>query len=124
MTTAQFDKWILHVEPDDRTSDVVARTLASRLVAVQHYLPLAAEKAEEDAEYVHELRVWTRRAAAALNLYAHFLPLRRLRRAKRQLKRLRRAAKDARDYDVLIQGIAKEHTSPETESLFQKGAFA
>jgi CHAD domain-containing protein len=114
ITTAQIDKWIRHVAPDDRTSDVAAQTLESRLVAVQHYLPLAAEKAQEDAEYVHELRVWTRRTAAALNLYADFLPRRWLRWMKRQLKKLRRVAKDARDYDVLVQRLTKEHSSPET----------
>jgi hypothetical protein len=91
MATAQIGKWILNVAPNDCTSDIAVRTLKARFAAVQHYLPLAADKAEEDPEYVHELRVWTRRASAALDLYVDFLPRRRRGRMKGQLKRLRRA---------------------------------
>ena len=60
VTTPRPDKWVQGVSPDDRTTDVAARTLQAWLAAVLHYLPLAAEKAEEDVEYVHLLRVWTR----------------------------------------------------------------
>jgi len=60
MITPRPDKWVQGVSPDDRTTDVAARTLQAWLAAVLHYLPLAAEKAEEDVEYVHLLRVWTR----------------------------------------------------------------
>jgi CHAD domain-containing protein len=120
MAAAQIGKWILDVAPDDRTSDIAVRTLTARFAAVQHYLPLAAEKAEEDAEYVHELRVWTRRASAALDLYVDFLPRRRREWMKGQLKRLRRAANDARDYDVLAQRLAKEHPGPESERWLEK----
>ena len=59
MSMARMDKWIPGVSPDDRTSDVAGRTLRFRLAAVQHYLPVAAEKPAEDIEYVHELRVAT-----------------------------------------------------------------
>jgi CHAD domain-containing protein/uncharacterized protein Yka (UPF0111/DUF47 family) len=81
------------------------QTLHDRLAAVRHYLALAAEKAEEDVEYVHQLRVWSRRAAAALALYEEWLPRRRFRWLKKQLKRVRRAANDARDSDVLIHRL-------------------
>ena len=63
---ALTEKWIQGVSPADRTSDVAVRTLAGPLGAVLYYLPLAAEKADEDLEHVHQLRVWTRRATAAL----------------------------------------------------------
>ena len=91
----RMDKWIPGVSPDDRTSDVARRTLRSRLAAVHHYLPLAAEKSDEDNEYVHELRVATRRTTAALRLYADMLPRRRTARMERHLKQIRRAAGDA-----------------------------
>ena len=89
MSMARMDKWIPGVSPDDRTSDVAGRTLRFRLVAVQHYLPLADEKADEDIEYVHELRVATRRTTAALRLYADMLPRRRTARMEMRLKRTR-----------------------------------
>ncbi len=59
MSMARTDQWIPGVSPDDRASDVAGRTLRFRLAAVQHYLPLAAEKPDEDVEYVHE-RAWPR----------------------------------------------------------------
>lgn len=113
MKTVAIEKWILNVTPEERTRDVAVHTLQTRLEAVQDYLPLAAEKAEEDIEYVHELRVWTRRAAAALEMYANFLPRRRAAWIAKQLKRLRLAANDARDCDVLAQRLAQDHSHPE-----------
>jgi CHAD domain-containing protein len=99
---------------------VAVRTLQVRLAAIQHYLPLAAQKAEEDVEHVHQLRVWTRRAAAALKLYAGLLPRRRTARMKEQLKRLRRAANDARDCDVLARRLAEDHSHPEAGRWLDK----
>lgn len=120
MTTAAPDKWVHGVSPSDRAADVAARTLQARFSAIQHYLPLAADKAEQDVEHVHQLRVWTRRAAAALKLYAGLLPRRRTNRMKRELKRLRRAANDARDLDVLAGKLARDHTHPEAEKWLDK----
>jgi CHAD domain-containing protein/uncharacterized protein Yka (UPF0111/DUF47 family) len=120
MTTARPDKWVRGVCPDDRTSDVAVRTLRARLAAIQHYLPLAAEMAEEDVEHVHLLRVWARRAAAALKLYAGLLPRRRTVWMKKQLKRLRSAANDARDCDVLARRLTQDHTHAEAESWANK----
>jgi hypothetical protein len=57
MQAAITEKWIRGVSPGDRTSDVARHTLQNRLGAVLHYLPLAAEKAEEDVEHIHQLRV-------------------------------------------------------------------
>jgi CHAD domain-containing protein len=113
MTTARLDKWAPGVSPDDRTNDVAARTLQARLAAIQHYWPLAAEKAEEDIEHVHQLRVWARRASAALKLFASLLPRRRTAWMQKQLKRLRHAANDARDLDVLARRLAEDPTHPE-----------
>ena len=119
MSMARMDKWIPGISPDDRISDVAGRTLRFRLAAVQHYLPLAAKKPEEDIEYVHELRVATRRTTAALRLYAAMLPRRRTVRMKTRLKQIRRAAGDARDYDVLAQRLARERPEPEAKCLLE-----
>jgi CHAD domain-containing protein len=102
MSDTSAETWLEGVSPEDRTGAVAARTLQSRLEAVLRRLPLAAEKAEEDVEYVHHLRVWTRRATAALHLYEELIPRRRFLWLKKQLKRVRRAANDARDCDVLV----------------------
>jgi CHAD domain-containing protein len=102
MNVAPTEKWIQGASPDDPTNEVAVRTLQSRLGAVLHFLPLAAEKPEEDPDYVHQLRVWSRRATAALRLYEDWMPHRRFKWMTKQLKRLRRAANEARDCDVLL----------------------
>ena len=111
MAIQAAEKWIEAITPDRRTSDVAALTLENRLTRVLHYLPLAAKKADEDIEYVHHLRVWTRRATATLRLYEEWMPPRRFSWMKKQLKRVRRAANDARDCDILIERLRKEPDS-------------
>jgi len=108
MSDAIADKWVQDLHREDPTSAAAAHTLRSRLGAVRHYLPLAAREAEEDVEYVHQLRVWTRRATAALRLYEEWLPRRRFAWMKKQLKRIRRAANEARDCDVLLERLRKK----------------
>ncbi len=107
MQGALTEKWVQGLSPADRTIDVAVRTLKSRLGAVLYYLPLAAKRANEDAEYVHQLRVWTRRTTAAVRLYEDLLPRRRCSWLKKQLKRVRRAANNARDCDVLVERLSK-----------------
>jgi len=111
MTGPPSDRWIPDVLPHDRTVDVAVRTLRNRLSAVLHYLVLAAEKEDEAGEHVHQLRVWSRRAMAALDLYQDSMPPRRRKWMRKQLKRIRRAASDARDCDVLIQRLKRKRSS-------------
>ena len=115
MEGASTEKWIQDVSPADRTIDVAVLTLQGRLGGVLSYLPLAAEKADEDVEDVHQLRVWTRRATAALRLYENLIPRHRCSWMKKQLKRVRRAANDARDCDVLIERLKKKQSSRATK---------
>ena len=59
-------KWINGLTPDMPVADAARVVLAARFEVVRQYLPLAAAKPYEDVEYVHQLRVGTRRAGAAL----------------------------------------------------------
>src|SRR5204862_202186 len=61
--------------------------------------------AAEDFETVHGLRVAARRAAAAVDLYADWMPHRQAARWKARLKRIRRVAGAARDADVLVRRL-------------------
>lgn len=96
------------VRPRQAVGCVARRVLANRFEAVHYFLPRAAKRPEEDIEYVHQLRVATRRGLAAMALFGDLLPRRRARLLERELKSLRRAAGDARDLDVLATWIRKK----------------
>lgn len=98
-------KWIEGLSAGTPVADAARVALAARFAVVRHFLPLAAERPHEDAEYVHQLRVGTRRAAAALRAFADALPRKPLKEAKRTLRALRRAAGDARDWDVFLAAL-------------------
>lgn len=107
---ARMGKWIEGVSAEDRVADVARRTLEVRLSVVEHYLPLAAQHADETVENVHQLRVSSRRARAALQLYEEFLPEKKTRWISKQLSQIRRAAGEARDCDVLQERLSTAAT--------------
>lgn len=98
-------KWIDDTSPDQRVEEVARRVIDARAQVVWQYLPLAAAGPIEDVELVHQLRVASRRAMAALEIFAPLLPSRRTLWLTKQLKRVRRAAGTARDLDVLIHRL-------------------
>jgi CHAD domain-containing protein len=102
-------KWLAGIDPDASVSDAARLSLEARLTAVAHHLPLAAYHAQPNPEHVHRLRVSTRRAEAALELYCDWLPRKRARWIKKRLKKIRRAAGEARDLDVLGQRLAGDY---------------
>jgi CHAD domain-containing protein len=103
----QKGKWIDGVDPGDPVSMAARRALRVRLELVWYYAPLAALHSQRDPEYVHQLRVSTRRARATLASYHELLSPRRAEWMEKQLRRLRRAAGDARDYDVLLDRLSQ-----------------
>jgi CHAD domain-containing protein len=113
---AKFIKWVEAVS-DEMLEDVAVRSLDSRLQPLLHFVPLAAKHPEQDVEYVHQMRVWARRAAAAVSLYEPLLPKRRRKWMNAQLKRIRRAANDARDSDVFAQRLAADKKQPPAAHL-------
>lgn len=102
-------KWIEGLGPESSVEDAARRTLQLRLAAVSHLLPMAAHLASHDVEHVHQLRVATRRATAALKLYRDCVPRKQFRWFKNRLRKIRRAAGDARDLDVLADRLAREY---------------
>ncbi len=98
-------KWIPGTHGDQPVSDAARSALRLRLDSVSHFLPLAALAPEEDLEYVHQLRVSTRRAAAALETFRALLPKDERKWIARRLREARKAAGLARDLDVLEQRL-------------------
>jgi CHAD domain-containing protein len=98
-------KWISDLKATTPVADAARHTLTMRLEVVRDYLPLALREAEKDPEHVHQLRVGTRRARAALDIFACCLPARVYRRARKQLRNIRRVAGAARDWDVFLANL-------------------
>jgi CHAD domain-containing protein len=97
-------KWIEVDSPDEPAREVARRAVRARLLAVWSWFPDAAAADEENenaVESVHQLRVSTRRASAAVRLFAAMLPEKRRNWFEKRLKRTRRTAGVARDLDVL-----------------------
>jgi CHAD domain-containing protein len=100
-------KWINELKPTTSVTDAARRVLTVRLEVVRDYLPLALREHDKDPEYVHQLRVGTRRAGAALDIFAICLPEKTYKTARKQLRRIRRAAGEARDWDVFLLELTK-----------------
>lgn len=109
-----------HIEGIDTETlvrDLARTAVKQRLAAVTTCFPLAAEAAADNHERVHQLRVSTRRAVAALILFKRFCPRRRTARLLRDLKQIRRAAGRARDLDVFTTRLATSSEETHQELL-------
>jgi CHAD domain-containing protein len=114
---APLSKWIDGLSADGSVRDAARVSLEARLATVAYWLPLAARPADEDVERVHQLRVSTRRAIAALKLYHDWLPKGKRRWFIKRLKKIRHAAGDARDLDVLRERLQKKIGCDHSELL-------
>lgn len=99
-------KWIADLGPLTPLADAARRALRVRLEVVCEYLPRSLHQPEKDPEYIHQLRVATRRARAALDIFAVCLPEKVHQTSRKQLRRIRRAAGAARDWDVFLLELA------------------
>ncbi len=116
---ASYSKWV-EASPEETVVEVTVRSLRSRFDPVLEFLPLAANRPGEDIEYVHRVRVWSRRAVAAIDLFGGLLPKRRQKWMKQQLNRIRRSANDARDDDVFAVRLQGLHNERGTDQLLEK----
>ena len=98
-------KWIEGLTPDTPAVDAARAVLAARLGGVRHYFPLAVGSPGA-VENVHQLRVATRRAAAALRLFRPLVPAKPYKSLRGTLRAVRTAAGHARDWDVFSLGLA------------------
>jgi CHAD domain-containing protein len=102
------DKWISGLSGSMKLNDAARRVFSVRLQTVANHLPAALDRSDEDREYVHQLRVSTRRAGAALRIFSECFSNRAHRTAKKTMRRIRRAAGEARDWDVFQIMIAEK----------------
>ncbi len=110
-------KWISNLNATTPLVDAARRVLAIRLEVVRDASGLALYEPDKDPEHVHQLRVGTRRAGAAIEIFALCLPDRVYTKARKQLRRIRRAAGAARDWDVFLLTLAEEKQKKKRQHL-------
>lgn len=111
-------KWITDLAPQMPLLEAAHRVVEVRLQVVRDHLPRVLQDAHRDTEHVHQLRVSTRRADAALRIFADCLPKRVYKQARRHLQKLRRAAGAARDWDVFrLHLLEWEKHQPEADRI-------
>ncbi|MCS7045318.1 MAG: CHAD domain-containing protein, partial [Gemmataceae bacterium] len=98
-------KWMHDLPAGTRLHHAAQAVLGTRLEAVRDALEPALRNAAADVEHVHKLRVATRRARAALDLFRACLSDPVYRRVKKALRKIRRAAGAARDWDVFLADL-------------------
>lgn len=102
---------------DTPLRDAVCEILQQRLDGVLYYLPLVAGHADENVEFVRQLRVAARRSAAALDAFGLLLPRRRSKVLRTELRRLRKALGEARDLDVMAIRLGNEAEARDSKKL-------
>jgi CHAD domain-containing protein len=108
---ARPQKWLTGAHADMPVVEAAQVALALRMSAVRKLLKTAAQTAcdpDDNVEAVHQLRIGTRRAAAAVRLFQEVLPQKQARWFRRRLRTIRREAGLARDSDVLGEQFASQ----------------
>jgi CHAD domain-containing protein len=100
-------KWISDLKATTPVADAARHVLTVRLEVVRDYLPLALHESDNDPEHVHQLRVATRRARAALDILTCCLPAKVYKSARKHLRNIRRVAGEARDWDVFLSSLTE-----------------
>jgi CHAD domain-containing protein len=104
-------KWIEGLKPGSDLVEAARRVLSVRLAVVEHHMPHTVQQAHQDPEHVHQLRVSTRRADAALRIFRSCLPKKVYKAARKCLRVVRRAAGAARDWDVFLLALQERRTT-------------
>jgi CHAD domain-containing protein len=86
-------------------SFLARRALDSRLHTVLRLFPLVTAETAEQPKQIHQLRVATRRAVAALDLFEPLVGRRKHRNLRRKLRRVRKETGAAREIDVLTEQV-------------------
>jgi CHAD domain-containing protein len=97
------EKWQTGVTAASKVRGVARQALSLRFGRVAKNLKRAAKQSPEQADHIHRLRTWCRRAAAAVELFRPRLPKKEAKWFARQLKKVRQAAGDVRDLDVMLK---------------------
>ncbi len=100
-------------KPDESTRVYGAGVLLKHIAAM--LAEVEGVRQARDIEYIHRMRVASRRLRTALNLFPDSLPAKKLEGWSRDIRRVTKSLGAARDTDVqieLLQNILAEHREP------------
>ncbi len=100
--------------------DVALSTLDERLKTVRKRFLKAVRHGGQNPERIHQLRVATRRATAALDFYEDFTTRKSAAKMARRLKRIRRTAGKIRDCDLLRTRFSSETAQAGAASFIKR----
>ncbi|MCE9526553.1 MAG: CHAD domain-containing protein [Planctomycetales bacterium] len=100
------EKWLPDVTPQCKIRAVARQALAARLKRVAKTLKRAVKCLHDEADTIHKLRTWSRRSAAAVELFRPLFPKKEGKWFAGKLKKVRRSAGDVRDLDVMLEQAA------------------
>ena len=100
-------KWIEGIPADAPATAAAENVLRARLRAAMDMIESVTRKTVKDPEYVHQLRVATRRATAALDCFRAWLEPTAFKKLRKRLRRIRRVAGEARDLDIFVSNLTQ-----------------
>jgi CHAD domain-containing protein len=95
----------LKTSPDKCTSNFGAGILLKHIQALK--IEIDGARLAKDIEYIHRMRVATRRLRSALTVFSNCFPARKIKSWTRQVKNITRALGNARDADVQIELVSQ-----------------
>lgn len=98
-------KWITGLVPEMPLLAAARHVIYVRMQVVRETLDLTVHHADEDLEHVHQLRVSTRRADAALRIFRGCMADKVYHASRARLRLIRRSAGAVRDWDVFLQEL-------------------
>jgi CHAD domain-containing protein len=105
---------------EQQVVDVALATLDDRLKSVRKRFSQAARRGATNPERIHQLRVATRRASAAIDFYEDFITRKSANKMAQCLKRIRSRAGKVRDCDLLLARFSGEEAQAEASSFIKR----
>jgi CHAD domain-containing protein len=105
---------------EEQAIEVALATLDDRLKTVRKRFSRAARNGGKNPERIHQLRVATRRASAAIDFYEDFTTRKSAGKMAQCLKRIRSMAGKVRDCDLLLARFSGEVAQAEAASFIKR----
>jgi len=115
MRSNQGSKWIKGLNAKLGIKEAARLVLGHRLLPVSYWLDRVLESPHPGEEDIHQLRINSRRAMAALRVFDSCIPEKKI---KKELKNVLRSTRDIRDWDVFRINLENYLKTSDSSSSF------